>query len=377
MQKRKKIAVNTRFLIKGKLEGIGYFTNEILKELVLQHSEIDFYFLFDRNFDSEYIFAKNITAVNLFPPARHPFLWFLWFEFSVAYWLYNNKPDLFLSMDGYTSLNSDIPKVTVVHDLAFEHFPNHVGRLVRAYYKYFTPKFIAASKKVVAVSEYTKSDIQKQYDTDPNKIEIVYNVANPCYTPIDESEQQHIKNEYFNGNDYFVYVGAIHPRKNISGLLQAFEHFKNENSNSTKLILVGRKAWQYGDIDQTFENMKHKSDVIFLGHLPSAITSKIVASSLALCYVSLFEGFGIPIIEAQQAGTAVITSSTSSMPEVAGNAAIIVNPENHTEVATAMQKIFSDTGFRQQLIELGTENCKRFSRQQSAKALWKIIESCL
>lgn len=377
VQKRKKIVVNTRFLIKGKLEGIGYFTNEIIKELVRQHPEVDFYFLFDRDYDSEFIFAENVTGVKLFPPARHPFLWFIWFELSVALWLFKNKPDLFLSMDGYTSIISRVPKITVIHDLAFEHFPNHVSRLVRAYYKFFTPKYIKASQRVVAVSEFTKSDIVKLYKTEAGKIDVVYNVANDCYTALPEPEKQRIKDEYADGNDYFVYVGAIHPRKNISGLLRAFELFKTGNPNNIKLVLVGRKAWLFDEIEDCYNSMRYKNDVIFLGHQPSDITSGIVASSIAMCYVSLFEGFGIPIIEAQQAGTAVITSRTSSMPEVAADSAIIVNPESFEEIAAAMERVFSEPEYRKHLIDLGFENCKRFSIEKSAKAIWQSMKCIL
>ncbi len=377
MSKRKQIAVNTRFLIKGKLEGIGYFTNEILRELVYQHPEVDFYFLFDRKFDPDFIFAENVKGIVLSPPARHPFLWFLWFECSVAFWLYHNKPDLFLSMDAFTTLNSTVPKVTVIHDLAFEHYPKHIGGLVMKYYKYFTPKYIAASKKVIAVSDYTKRDIADLYKTDNSKIDIVYNVANECYRPISYSEQLETRALFSNGQEFFVYVGSMHPRKNTKQLLIAFEHFKSSNSSDVKLLLIGRKAWQYGDIDVALANMTHKNDVVFLGHQPSSVTAKIVASALAMCYVSLFEGFGIPIIEAQQAGVAVITSNVSSMPEVAGAAAILVNPEDYLEIAAAMQKIYSDSAFKLQLVALGHENCKRFTRQKSAESLWQSIQDFL
>ena len=113
MSKRKTIAVNTRFLIKNKLEGIGLFTYESLKRITQTHSEIDFYFLFDRKFDTEFIFGDNVKPIVLFPPARHPFLWYWWFEFSVANWLNKNKPDLFLSTDGYACLGTETPQVLV------------------------------------------------------------------------------------------------------------------------------------------------------------------------------------------------------------------------------------------------------------------------
>lgn len=121
-----KIAVNTRFLIKNKLEGIGLFTYESLKRITRAHPEIDFYFLFDRKFDQEFIFGDNIKPVVLFPQARHPLLWYLWFEISVARWLKKNNPNLFLSTDGYACLNTSVATVIVIHDLAYEHYKEHV-----------------------------------------------------------------------------------------------------------------------------------------------------------------------------------------------------------------------------------------------------------
>ena len=177
MSKRKAIAVNTRFLIKNKLEGIGLFTCESLKRITHAHPEIDFYFLFDRDFDAEFIFAENVKPVVLFPQARHPFLWYWWFEISVAGWLNKNKPDLFLSTDGYACLKTEVPQVTVMHDLAFKHFKNHVPFIARKYYEYFMPRFAQKAKRVATVSEFSKQDIVNQYGIAADKIDVVYNGA--------------------------------------------------------------------------------------------------------------------------------------------------------------------------------------------------------
>ncbi|HEY0262666.1 MAG TPA: glycosyltransferase family 1 protein [Chitinophagales bacterium] len=370
---RRKIAVNTRFLLHGKIEGIGLFTQEILREMVLAHPEIDFYFLFDRSFHQSFIFAENVKPVVLFPQARHPFLWYWWFEISVKNWLAKNKPDVFLSTDGYCVLNTNTPQVLVVHDLAFEHFSDHVPKLVLKYYKYFVPKFIAKAEKVVAVSEVTKQDIVSHYGTNPDKIEVVYNATINNYKPLNDVEKTAIKAEFSNDESYFVYVGSIHPRKNIRNLLLAFDEFKQQTSAKTKLLLVGRMMFLNDDVETTLNKLKHRNDIVFLGHQPSEKVAQIVGSALAMCYVSLFEGFGIPIIEAQQAGTAVITSSVSSMPEVAGNSALLVNPESVNEIASVMQKINADVALRNDLIQKGFENIKRFGWKLSAEKLFKLL----
>lgn len=184
MQPRKSIAVNTRFLIKDKLEGIGLFTYESLRRIVCNHPEIDFYFLFDRAFDPQFIFANNVKPVVLFPQARHPLLWYWWFEISVKQWLYKHKPNLFLSTDGYACLGTDVPQVLVMHDLAFEHFKDHTPMLTARYYKYFMPRFAVKAARIATVSQFSKNDIVKQYGVNPLKIDVVYNGAKEIYPPV-------------------------------------------------------------------------------------------------------------------------------------------------------------------------------------------------
>jgi glycosyltransferase involved in cell wall biosynthesis len=375
---RKKIAVNTRFLIKNKLEGIGLFTYETLKRITLAHPEVDFYFLFDRKYDAEFIFGKNVYPVVLFPQARHPFLWYWWFEISVAGWLKNNNPDLFVSPDGYACLDTKVPQVLVIHDLAFEHFNNHVYGLVRYYYRYYMPRFARAAARIATVSKFSKNDIMQQYHIDAGNIDIVYNGAKEIYKPADETTKQRIKKQYTDGEDYFVYLGAIHPRKNVKNLLLAFDKFKSEsNDKQLKLLLIGRKAWDFSDVDGAYEEMRFKRDVKFLGHLAPTELVEILGSAMAMTYVSLFEGFGIPIVEAMSCGVPVITSNVTSMPEVAGDAALLINPESVAEIAAAMEKMASDEELRKTLIEKGNKQVLKFSWQLSADKLWACFEKVM
>jgi glycosyltransferase involved in cell wall biosynthesis len=374
---RKRIAVNTRFLIKNKLEGIGLFTYEALKHITQTHPDIEFYFLFDRPYDAEFIFGENVKPVVLFPPARHPFLWYWWFEISVTGWLSKNKPDLFLSTDGYCCLKTEVPQVMVIHDLAFEHFTDHVYGLTHRYYKYFTPRFARKAKRIATVSEFSKSDIVRLYNIDANKVDVVYNGAKEVYKPVSNEVKSKIKAQYAGGCSYFLYVGSIHPRKNIKNLLLAFEQFKTETGSDFKLILIGRKAWDFEDVDEAYSKMKFKDDVKFMGHLPPADLANIMASAYAMVYVSLFEGFGIPIIEAMNCEVPVITSNTTSMPEVAGDAALLVNPVSITDIATAMKKLAADERLRAELISKGKVQLQKFSWQLTGEKLWRCCEVVL
>ncbi len=377
MGKRKTIAVNTRFLIKNKLEGIGLFTYESVKRITQSHPEIDFYFLFDRKFDPGFVFSENIKPVVLFPQARHPFLWYWWFEISVAGWLNQNKPDIFLSTDGYACLQTEVPQVLVMHDLAFEHFKDHVPFLTAKYYGYFMPRFAGKAKRIATVSEFSKQDIMSNYRVSVNKIDVVYNGAKEVYQPVTEEVKNRVREKYSEGKNYFIYVGSIHPRKNVENLLLAFEKFKSETNSDYQLMIVGRKAWDFEEVEETHAQMKFKSEVKFLGHVPPNELGEIVASAFAMVYVSLFEGFGIPIVEAMSCDVPVITSNVTSMPEAAGDAGLLVNPKSVEDISSAMRKLFQDSLLRNSLIEKGKVQVKKFSWDLTADKLWKCCEKVL
>ncbi len=372
-----KIAVNTRLLLKNKLEGIGWFTFEALKRIVQSHPEHSFYFLFDRAFDESFIFGKNVTPIVIGPQARHPFLHYIWFEFSVPKALKKIQPDIFVSPDAYLSLKTNFKTLLVIHDLNFEHYPENMPALVRKYYKYFTPRFAKKATRIATVSDFSKQDIVKQYGIKPNKIDVVYNGANEKFKPISESEKTATKNRFTKGEDYFVFIGALNPRKNLVNLFRAFDIYRNASSTKAKLVVIGEKMWWTGEIKTTFENMQFKEDVVFTGRLEMEDLYRVIGSALAMTYVSYFEGFGIPIVEAFFAEIPVITSNVTSMPEIAGDAALLVDPFDPEDIAKAMKKLTFDEELRNSLIEKGGKQRQLFSWENTAKNLWKSIEKTL
>ncbi|WP_324671198.1 glycosyltransferase family 1 protein [Hymenobacter sp. GOD-10R] len=372
------IAVNVRFLLPGnQLEGIGRFTYETLIRMVRQHPEHTFHFLFDRPFDPKYVFAENVVPHVLFPPARHPFLFVAWFEGAVAQTLRRLRPDVFLSLDGFTTLRTDVPRVTVMHDLAFEHFPQDVGFLQRQYYYFFAPRFAFASACVVAVSEATKQDLIDTYQLPAERIQVVYNAADARFRPQPEVRQAATRAKFSSDQPYFLFVGALQPRKNLVNLLRAFEQFKDETGADTQLVVVGRKAWKAGAIFDVYEQMHYQDDVHLTGRVNDAELVGLYAAALATVYVPYFEGFGIPVIEAQACGSPVITSNCSSLPEVAGDAALLVDPFSVESIAAALTQMQHDAALRQELIAKGFHNMERFSWEQSAAKLWQTLEEAV
>lgn len=367
-----KIAVNTRLLLKDKLEGIGWVAYECLRRIVKSHPEVEFYFIFDREPDQKFIFAENVKPVVLFPQARHPFLYIAFFEFSLARYLRKLKPDMYISTDGYLSLRSKTKQIAVFHDLNFEHFPQDFPKIHLWHYKKYFPKYAKKASRIITVSEFSKKDICENYGISPDLIDVAYNGANDAFVPVNEDVKKEIRDKYSQGNPYFMFVGSLHPRKNLARLFTAFDIFKTKNENDIKLVIVGNKKWWTEPIKNAYDAMKHKDDVIFVGRLSAEDLHLVTASALASVYVSYFEGFGIPIVEAFKCDTPVITSNVTSMPEVAADAALLVDPFDVESIADAMEKIL-DENLRNTLIEKGRRRREDFSWDKAAEMWWKTI----
>jgi glycosyltransferase involved in cell wall biosynthesis len=368
------IAVNTRFLLKDQLEGYGYFIFETFRRITALHPEHKFIFIFDRPFDRRFIFSENITPVVSGPPARHPLLWKYWYDVKIPRLLKKYKADLFVSPDGYCSLNTKIPQCMVVHDLAFLHFPSHAKKSHLFYLKKYTPKFLEKAKTIATVSEFSKRDILDQYKIDPQKINVVYSAAKEKFAAVSEETKTETKIKYSSGHEYFLYVGAIHPRKNLLNLLKAFSVFKKRLKSNFKLILVGRLAWKYDQFLEKLKTYKYRDDVIMPGYIDEEDVVKLTASAYAVVYPSLWEGFGVPVLEAMNCNVPVLTSANSSMQEIASEAALYFDPTNHEDIAEKMMRIYKDEMLRNQLIEKGKSVTKNFSWDKTAALLWDCIQ---
>lgn len=371
-----RIGVNTRLLLKGKLEGIGWFTYQTLERMVHQHPEHDFFFFFDRPYDESFVFSTNVTPVVIPPQARHPILFTLWFDWTIPYVLKKYKIDVFLSPDGFCSLRTKVPTCLVIHDLAFEHYPQHLKFSHKHYWQFFQPRFAHKAKQIVTVSEYSKKDIAELYHVDTEKIAVACNGAHDAYQVLDWKEKEEIKKAHADGCEYFVYAGALHPRKNILNLLKAFVAFKKMQRSDMKLVMVGRFAWKYEEVLEMKETMPFKEDVKWVGYKDVDELSKIIGGAYAMLYPSLFEGFGIPILEALKCNVPAIVGNTSSMPEVAGDAGLLVNPQDHEDIAHKMEMLYKDETLRAKLIAAAPAQVEKYTWQKATDVLWESIVKC-
>jgi len=367
------IAVNTRLLLKGKIEGIGRFSFEVLKRITTGHKEHTFIFLFDRTYDPSFIFSNNIIPVVLFPPSRHPFLWYWFFEYSVTKALKKYKADIFITTDGWLSTKTNVKTLQVLHDLHYENYPEFLPYLTRKYYQYFFPRFVKKANQIVTVSNFCKYEIMKTYAIENDKIDVVFNSTRNEYYPLPSAEILKIEKEYTNGQPYFLFIGPIHQRKNLNNAIKAFAQYKNATKDGIKLVVTGSNMWRNFGKPIELQDQDVNKDIVYTGYLKPQELFRVTGAASCLLFVSFYEGFGLPILEAMSCNVPVITSNRAAMPEVAGDAAILVNPDSVDSISNAMSKIQNDNHLRQTLILKGQINVKRYSWDNTANILWNSV----
>lgn len=368
------IAVNTRFLLYENQEGYGYFLQEVLSRLVKDHPEHQFIFIFDRPFHEEFVFAPNVTAVVAGLPARHPVLWKWWYDVRIPALLRKYHADVFLSCDGFCSLTTRVPQCLVVHDLAFLHYPTFIKKSHLFFYKRYTPKFLEKASSVATVSQFSKKDIVEKYGVDAARINVVYSAAKELFKPADWQSKQAVRDEFTNGKNYFIYVGSIHPRKNPTALLKAFSIFKKRQKSDWKLVIAGRAAWHSKAFMDSLGTYKYRDDLVVTGYVNETKLERLVSAAYALVYPSFFEGFGVPVLEAMQAGVPAITSAGSAMQEIAGDGALYADPESYQDIAEKMMLIYKDETLRNNLVEKGLATARAYSWDKTATLMWQSIE---
>lgn len=369
--------MNTRLLLGGRLEGIGRFAYEVLRRMVERNPEVRFSFFFDRKYDPDFLFGDNVEAYVLPPQARHPVLWYAWFHVMLRNRLNRLQPNVLFSPEFYLSSHPSIPQVPVFHDLAYEHYPQDLPRFASWYCRHYSPKYAHLADQLLTVSAFSKQDIVDRYGISANKISVVHNGASSHFMPISEARKTAIRKEFSEGCPYFHFVGAIHPRKNIETLLRAFDAFREEHDVPVKLLIVGRKGWRYEGAMDVYHALKHREDVKFTGYVRDETLNELYGASLGLCYVPYLEGFGIPILEAMKSETGIICSNVSSMPEVAGDAAIQVDPLSVPAIAAAMSQLATQPDFRDALIARGRKQREQFSWNATYEKVWDVLKGYL
>jgi glycosyltransferase involved in cell wall biosynthesis len=368
-----RIAVNARHLLVDRLEGVGIVTDEVMGRMARSHPEDQFDYYFDRKLDPRFIHSPNVHPHILHPVTRLPILIRYWLDHPVRKNSLKQKANIFFSPDGFIPLGMSIPKVSMVHDVAYLRYPEHLQPRIRTFYKKWMPRYLAYTDHIITVSEFSKSEIITGYNIPADKISVVYNGITDAYKPISEEQKKITRDRYTNSNPYFVYLGAIHPRKNILTLVKAFEQFKSSHTSEHQMVLAGRASWHTEDVFKAIAESKWKDSIHLPGYIPTADAVTLVGSAEAMIYPSLYEGFGLPLVEAMACGVPVICSNVSSLPEVAGQAALLFDPMDASQLAHQMEKIITDEALRKELITIGAVRSEHFSWDKAAIQVYEIL----
>ncbi|MBT8221032.1 MAG: glycosyltransferase family 4 protein [Bacteroidia bacterium] len=368
------IVVNTRLLFADFLDGIGRLSYEVLKRLTQVRPNDKFILVYDRKHSKYFDFGANVEHVVIGPPARHPILWKIWFDYIIPKIIKRYQAECFISLDGFNSLSIDIPSIIFGHDIAPLHYPNHMKWSHRWYCRHYFPLFYRKADFIIANSNFTKHDIVTTLEIDPSKIYVAHSGRNDRFKPISLSQQEEIRAMFTDGEPFFVFTGTISPRKNLERLIDAFNLFKSNHSGQYHLMIIGKRGWKYAAIDEAIKQSAFSTHIHILTDVNDVMITKLVASSHAAIYVSLYEGFGLPIIEGMSAHVPVICSDVSSMPEVAGDAAILVDPEDVNDILKAMVSVTTNRILREALIEKGKNQIMKYDWNDQAHTLGQLLD---
>ena len=267
------------------------------------------------------------------------------------------------------------PTVVTLHDIGYRYFPRTHTALQRLYLELSTRWSAAAAQQIIAVSRQTANDLQRFYGVPAAKIRVIHEAPIPR-TPVQRAaaKGQDAAPLSVYQRPFALYVGTIQPRKNLLRLIDAFARLTQQHQIGWDLVLVGRRGWHSQEYERHVAARGLSGRVHFPGYLPDAAVAALMEKALFFAFPSLFEGFGLPVLEAQTTGVAVMCAKNSALPEIAGDAALLVDPENVDEIAAAMLRLSQDEALRQELIAKGYENVKRFSWEKAARETLAVLE---
>lgn len=367
-----RIAFNARLLVAQEFTGVHLYVLENLRQLLATTSH-DFLLITDRKGQLPEL-PREVETVICYPSARHPILFLAWFEWPIPKEIRKWKADVFLSLENLTSLRSPVPTLMVIHDLAYLHQPKGVSSLELAYYRYFMPRFAKRADALVTVSDFTRQDVAKSFGLSPKQISIAYNGVRPRFRQLSPKQVTSVQAGLSDGAPYFVYVGSVHPRKNVDGLIRGFNRFKRYTKLPHKLVIAGQMAWKTSATQKELDCSNFKDDIILTGYLTEQRLGEVIGAATALCLVSFFEGFGVPIIEAFSCGVPVIVSDRSSLPEVAGPGGLTVDPKNDKAIGAALTRLATEPETREVLAKAGKEHARQFTWAASAEVILERLE---
>jgi glycosyltransferase involved in cell wall biosynthesis len=269
-----------------------------------------------------------------------------------------------------------IPTVLTVHDLIFNLFPQHQKRLNYWYLNATMPLYCQRADAIITVSKSSKRDIVTHYDLQPSQVTVVHEAAAPGFVPVPRDDIDRVRCGYDLPEQFLIFVGTIEPRKNLTKLIEALQLLRDQGVH-IPLVIVGGKGWLYDDFFRRLDELEVHDSVLFPGYVPSADLPALYSAATAAVMPSIYEGFGLPVLEAMACGTPVVSSSASSLPELGGDAALYFEPLDLSGMAEAIRTIWTDAELRNQMGRRGLEQAARFSWERAARETMAVYERLL
>lgn len=373
-----RIAINTLSLNKTKA-GMGNYIINLVNNLAHIDKKNEYHvFVSENNKHFFNIKQGNFKIINIGRIIRINLARLVWEQVFLPAYVKRHKIDVLHSPGFVIPFLSKAKNVLTIADMTFINYPKVHTIVKRAYFGLFMPYSMRKADRIISISGSTKRDALKLININPDKIEVTHLAPEEGFRVIDRKKaESRIKLDYKIYSPFILFVGMIEPRKNLIRVLNSFSELKKglkKEKFPHKLVIVGKKGWKYRGIFETVERLSLKKDVVFTGYIPDADLAMFYNAADIFVYPCLYEGFGLPILEAMACGCPVITSDVSSMPEVAGNAALLVNPKDAHKISSAIGRLIKDRKLREDMIKKGLKRSREFSWRRCARETLKAYE---
>lgn len=359
-------------VIDGKRTGVGNYTYNLIKNLLKIDNE-NSYTLIHNIQSSDEIYKDDEELIIKYPDI--PFRITVGNNIVTARKISQSSFDIVHDPSQISPFlfRSDFKKVLTIHDLTPIIFPETHSVIHSLQQRLILPKTLKNIDKIVVVSRNTQLDVINHLKVEEEKTELIYCGRDERFKPIkDEHELERIRKKYNLPSKFILDVSTLEPRKNISRLIEAFYQLKTKVHISHKLVIVGRKGWKSKEIFNTIKRLNFQNEVMLTDYLNDEDLPIVYNLADMLVYPSIYEGFGLPPLEAMASGCPVIASNTSSLPEVVSDAGILINPYNIDEIANAMYEVLNDDCLRENMIKKGLKRANLFSWDKTAKETIKL-----
>jgi glycosyltransferase involved in cell wall biosynthesis len=352
--------------------GISTYALRLIRALAVLDAETDYCVLHSRKDHTPPLPTVNFRPVACWTPAHHRLeRWALGVEVARLGLDLLHSPDFIPPAFGYRR------SVITVHDLNFLYYPHFLTAESRRYYNGQIAWAVRRADHILADSHATKADLVSMLSVEPERVTVVHLAADPTYRPLAAEEAKKIAAKYGLKSGYLLSVGTLEPRKNIPGLLQAYRLLRDARTTDQPLVLVGGKGWLYDEIFERVETLHLTQHVRFLHGVPNADLPGLYSAAGLLTTPSFYEGFGLPALEAMGFGTPVVVSDRASLPEVVGEAGLLVNPDDPENIARALTRVLTDETLRARMRERGLMQAARFTWDKAARETLEVYQMVL